>query len=323
MSGLHTALGATLFNLLTAVSSLAEHDPAIICARIAELESLAKQVSATGRSNDPEATLDKLVRFHAEIEAFEELATIPTIQRAKVELANLLSDLAGPSGAAIASNTAMSRRVDIALLAHGEFLGFVRKVLECDAAAIRLPARGSEVLSKVRSQSPPPLKPAAPQREHWPITGNLFLLALLLLSLLIVLRNPEQNRRSVRHYCHIPAVMRNSSRCTKTHIVDISEGGMRVEAPQEADLREDVKLFFCGYVSRGRIVWRNKYFAGVQLDEAISDGMIHEVVAAESSASLGAAVQRRALPCHSPDCHRRCPKHRPTALTQNQKPPPP
>lgn len=323
MSGLHIALGATLFSLLTAVSSLAEHDPAAICARVAELESLARQAGATGRSNDPEASLEKLVRFHAEIEALEEIATIPTVQRAKVDLANLVSDLAGPSGAAIASNTAMSRRIGIVLLAHGELLGFVKKAFECDAAAIRFPARGSEVLSTVRSQSPVPLKPAATQGEHWPITGNLFLLALLLLSLLIVLRNPEQNRRSVRHFCHIPAVMRNSSRCTKTHIVDISEGGMRVEAPQQWDMREEVKLLFCGYVSRGRIVWRNKFFAGIQLDEAISDGMIHEVVAAKSSASLDAAVQRRALPCHSSDCHRRCPKHRPTALSQSQKQPSP
>lgn len=323
MRGLRTAFGTNLFSLLTAVGCLAEHDPAALCTRVAELESLAKQAGATGRSNDPETTLERLVRFHAEIEAFEELATIPTVQRAKADLENLIPDLAGLSGAAIAFNTAMSRRIDIVLLAHGELIGFVKKAFECDAAAIRFPARGSEFLSTDRSQSPDPLKPAAAQREHWPITEILFLLALLLLLLLIVLRNPEQNRRSVRHFCHLPAVMRNSSRCTKTHIVDISEGGMRVEAPQEGVLREEVKLFFCGHVSRGRIVWRNKYFAGIQLDKAISDRMIHEVVAAKGSASLGAAVQRRALPCHSSDCHRRCPKHHPTALSQNQKQPPP
>lgn len=321
MGRFRAALGATLFSLLTAVGGLAEHDPAAICARVSELESLARQAGATGRTNDPETTLAKLVRFHAEIETFGEFATIPTVQRAKADLARLSSDLAGPSGAAIASNTAMSRRLGIVLLAHGEFLGFVKKAFECDAAAIRLPGRGSEVLNTVRSQSPHPLKPAAVQGEHRPFTDNVFLLALLLLSLMIVLRQPEQKRRSVRHYCHTPAVMRNGSRCTKTHIVDISERGMRVEAPQEGVEKEEVKLFFCGYELRGRIVWWNKYFAGIQFDKAVTDRMIHEVVAATSSASLGATVQRRALPCHAPDCHRLCPVHRPTALSQNQKQP--
>ncbi|SHE65268.1 PilZ domain-containing protein [Ruegeria intermedia] len=311
MARIRTAPGVFLIGHLVAGWAQADHGPSAICAQVSELEVLADQAEAAGRPSDPATTAAKLADLHGKLQETTDLTTLPSAISARNSLKGLVAQ--GREG----DDPLFAQQVTQVLLDHRAFFEAIRASFDCDTVVVQTSGGDSEAAKPETAKAGPPLAPETPEGEHRPLVYNASLVFLSLV-LLAFLRRSQEQRRAVRHICHTPAIMQSRNRCTKTYIVDISDSGMRVEAPAEGAERDEIDLFFCGRRLRGRIMWRNTYFAGVQLGKSISERLVNEVVAATVTKSESAQVPTRALPCHTPDCHRSCRLHHPTALSMRQ-----
>jgi len=311
MARFRTSSGVFLIGHLLTGWAQADHGPSAICAQVSELEALAEQAEASDRSSDPTTTAAKLVDLHGKLPDVTDLVTLPSAIAARNSLRGLVAQGREDHDALFA------QRVTQVLLDHQAYFAAIKASFDCDAVVVQASGGDSEDAKPETARAGTPLAPKTPEGEHRPLIYNISLVFLSLV-LLTLLRRSQEQRRSVRHICHTPTIMQSRNRCTKTYIVDISDGGMRIEAPAEGNEGDDIDLFFCGRRLRGRIMWRNTYFAGVQLGKSIDERLVHEVVAATVTKSESAQVPAHTLPCHTPDCHRSCRLHHPTALSMRQ-----
>ncbi|SMX43272.1 hypothetical protein [Octadecabacter ascidiaceicola] len=152
-----------------------------------------------------------------------------------------------------------------------------------------------------------------------PTGANLFLfvLAIALAALagrFVMIRLRKDNRKMCRTF----VLCDFSGACTISHIVDINRRGIKIEAPKEDVSNEFCSFYFAGIEQPGRIVWRNKYFAGVRFKKRISAADLQKVLDASQQPIETSGLRDKATPCYSDGCHLNCPRHKETALDLDQ-----
>ncbi|NDW52354.1 hypothetical protein [Aliiroseovarius sp. PrR006] len=141
------------------------------------------------------------------------------------------------------------------------------------------------------------------------VLGFLTLLAALLAR--IGLRG-----RAKREVCNTPVLVSIKSGCTITRIVDINRNGMKIEAAPIHTQDACVDLYFCGHACRGKIRWKNEYFAGIQFKKRIPQATVADVVERSQSTMEGSGLEKNTIPCYRSGCHEGCGKYCPSAMAE-------
>jgi hypothetical protein len=76
-----------------------------------------------------------------------------------------------------------------------------------------------------------------------------------------------------------------------------------------------ITLNFFGFSIPGKIIWRNKYYAGVRFKEKLSQTQLHQAIEKSGESVMGSGLQLNTTPCFSEGCRLKCPRHFPTELS--------
>ncbi|WP_289041731.1 PilZ domain-containing protein [uncultured Aliiroseovarius sp.] len=123
-------------------------------------------------------------------------------------------------------------------------------------------------------------------------------------------------RKDVRKICRTPILVVYGDQCTVSHIVDISQAGMKIEAPGKDPKGTRVDLYFCGHKISGDIVWRNTFFAGIKFRHRMGQKALNDAINTSHKTLGESGLDQRATPCFYVGCHVRCPKHLPTSISE-------
>ena len=122
--------------------------------------------------------------------------------------------------------------------------------------------------------------------------------------------------RAKREVCNTPVLVSVKNGCTKTRIVDVNRNGMKIEAAPIHVQDECVELYFCGQNRRGKIRWKNEYFAGIQFQKRISQAAVAAVVEKIQSSMENSDLEKNVMPCYRVGCDHGCSKYCPSAMTE-------
>ena len=138
----------------------------------------------------------------------------------------------------------------------------------------------------------------------------------LLAVMAAILARLSLRGRAKREVCNTPVLVNIKNGCTKTRIVDINRNGMKIEAAPIHVQDECVELYFCGHSRRGKIRWKNEYFAGIQFQKRISQASVAVVVEKSKSSMENSFLDKNVMPCYRVGCHHRCSKYCASAMTE-------
>ncbi|WP_146183995.1 hypothetical protein [Aliiroseovarius pelagivivens] len=138
----------------------------------------------------------------------------------------------------------------------------------------------------------------------------------LLAVMAAILARLALHGRGKREVCNTPVLVSINDRCTMTRIVDINRNGMKIEAASIHEQDDWVDLYFCGHNCRGKIKWKNEYFAGVRFQKRISPTAVTDILEKSQSSLEESGLGMNATPCFSLGCHEGCGKHCPSAMTE-------
>lgn len=124
--------------------------------------------------------------------------------------------------------------------------------------------------------------------------------------------------RRVRIVCNTPALLRKGKYCTVTHILDINRSGVKVEIASDLAERSWVEIYSSGHRFRGQVVWKNQFFAGVQLKSKISQKTVDDIIARTRMPVVASDLLSAGAGCFAENCQFECPHHHPTSLTSQE-----
>jgi len=195
----------------------------------------------------------------------------------------------------------------------GNLLRF-EAMLGCDTTVALTAPLDTAVSDPVRPTS---IGPLSSIREIATFSvGFLILLGFGGFCLLFVANRLVLGRRSPRKICRTPMLISYGDQCTVTHIVDINRQGMKIEAAQKQVENPWFDLHFCGHKIQGKIAWRNKYYARIKFRTRISNEVLNDVIEKSGSPLGDSGLAKNATPCFSVGCHTSCPRHLPTAISE-------
>lgn len=125
--------------------------------------------------------------------------------------------------------------------------------------------------------------------------------------------------RAKREMCNTPVLVSVKNGCTKTRIVDINRNGMKIEAAPIHKQDACVDLYFCGHMRRGKIRWKNGYFAGILFQKRIPQAAVLDVVERSQSSMKNSGLVGNAPPCYHDDCHHSCSKYCASAMSERME----
>jgi len=147
------------------------------------------------------------------------------------------------------------------------------------------------------------------------IQAYIWVFAALLALVVAAYVHRGMRRKNPRHMCSIPVLVVYGDTCTVTKMIDISRGGIRIEAAAEKKIDHAwVDLHFCGLKVAGQIQWRNKFYAGVEFRERLSDAVLTKVLGQNRVPIAESHIEETSPPCFAVGCHLNCSRHLQTAI---------
>lgn len=284
-----------------------------ICGAVGALTLAYRGSRATQAIPDPSAMIDTLGRLSADLRRDQDLYASPELRRIGQKLTGTATSLRRAERhprqdsralAAIAFATLADVLDDLARL--DDLFGCAPTPQAAAVPDAPPSLRDSGSLSRVWSRI---VESASSLGVYAVIFGILsgFVLSVGLLRFF--------RRQNVRHLCSIPLHIVYGEECTVTRIIDISRGGIRVEATAEKNVENEwVDLNFGGIRIEGKIVWRNQFFAGAKFRNKLSMEALARVLE-KNRVSLGdAGIEKTSTPCFYAGCHVNCERHLPTAI---------
>jgi hypothetical protein len=121
--------------------------------------------------------------------------------------------------------------------------------------------------------------------------------------------------RAKREVCNTPVLVSIDKGCTKTRIVDINRNGMKIEAAP-IHLQDDcVDIYFCGHRRRGKIRWKNEYFAGILFQKRLPQAAVADVVEKSQTLMENSGIEKNSPACYGTGCDKECAKYCPSAMS--------
>ena len=128
-------------------------------------------------------------------------------------------------------------------------------------------------------------------------------IAVVLMIILGVLKLMRYGQRDERRICRVPARLSIGGSGYSTIIMNISRGGVMVEAPDTGAEYTEVTLELPGFRIESRVVWTNSNFAGLVFEKKITLQKVEEILRIRPDASLadGGTEQSRSATALSTD----------------------
>ncbi len=136
---------------------------------------------------------------------------------------------------------------------------------------------------------------------------------LSLLGAIRLIRGPQEKRR----ICRVPALLRYEPNCTKTTIVNISQGDALVEIPPCDLPTEEMELHLSGCSIEVQVLWVNSNFARLKFDKRISPKLLDEITGPEYSHELSDNKSDIMPEGYHEGCQETCGSHRPVKRASN------
>ncbi|WP_157056544.1 hypothetical protein [Pseudorhodobacter aquimaris] len=154
-----------------------------------------------------------------------------------------------------------------------------------------------------------------------PSGGYLAIFATLIALLAIIFYPRKKKRGSTRRICNIPLHIYYGKQCTVTRIVDLSEGGMKIEATEKYMGQTWAEYNFAGFQREGKVAWRNTAYAGVKFRKCLTSEMIKTAMKYNNKPLGESGIEKTAPACFHVGCHKNCVDHLPPTLSSKQRNP--
>lgn len=302
-----------LVGFLTILGTSAFSGTAAICDNLLQMSRAYQKSKSRQSVVNPLAVMANLDTLATEIDTAEHLASDLVLSSAASELAAMVAEL--QLVAEVSQNDDVIGSVLFQKMsAQLEVLNRVGDAFGCEQAGVSFNDTDSQ-MSVLASETSGNVLSRLSGLPAYSIHSFLFTAVFVLLFLVAVFRL-NQGRRDVRKICHTSLLMVYGDQCTVTHIVDMSRGGMKVEAAKKDMNRTWVDLYFCGHRVQGKIIWRNAYFAGIRFKTKVSLQIVEDVLQNSRKPLEESGLQGHATSCFSVGCHLNCPRHLPTAISE-------
>ncbi len=284
-----------------------------ICNDVSVLQKANAQVQAEGQLADPGATrgvVTSLSQRLKRVRAYNLPAGVTSKSDALGKVSTALDQVvARPEAEALFLANLLSLRTDLELITvifGCDYIVSTGGGPDTKPLAIRhIPAAGQEEEGGVGSARNPIVLGG----------GSLGFLAVVA----AILARLGFRGRAKREVCNTPVLVSIEKGCTKTRIVDINRNGMKIEAAPIHMQDDCVDLYFCGHRRRGKIRWKNEYFAGILFQKRIPQAAVADVIEKSQSSMENSGLERNAPPCYHDDCHRSCSKHCASAMSERME----
>lgn len=309
-----SAKGALIASCCFALGTPAAPETTVICDNTFNLKR-THQLSYQSQSiPNSSKTISTLAALAAELETYEYMTSNSAFASLSAELSNLAANLANIERIEHENSDAIGVTLFHGISQNMHSLNRIESLFGC---------RSTEFPdSKLKASD---LRSGNIQLTYFGFNSNelpelsaglAFLTTAVFLAILAVGIFLKLGRQEVRRICRTSLLIVNGDQCTVTHIVDINQSGMKVEASQVTTVSEWMDLYFCGYKFEGKIVWRNTYYAGVKFRTKPSRNLCNDVIQKSHKSLEESGLEENAPSCFSIGCHLNCPHHRPTALSE-------
>lgn len=118
----------------------------------------------------------------------------------------------------------------------------------------------------------------------------------LIAAVVSLLRIMRFGRRERRMICRVPAWLRLGDNTYSTQIMNISRGGVMVEAPEPDIADAEVTLGLPSMKINSRVVWTNSNFAGLVFEKRISRKMVKKIARQRQTDTPETDAEEPAMP---------------------------
>lgn len=284
-----------------------------ICAGVESLKLVQSRSRAAQSIENPVAAIDSLTRLSADLRG--NLVIFPNpelirIDRSLFTATRSLRRAADPDHAAYSTLGALTFSTLTQNLAD---LRLIETTFGCQ------PSRPEGVLADLQTGA----RPSPLIERLWSVITDQSSAVLVYLGIALVMAllavaaffRRKFNRESVRQMCRIPLHIVYGTQCTVTVILDISLGGMKIEAPAADAGRDWAQFHFAGQKLEGRIVWRNLYYAGIEFRDRLNAQTLAAILEQNLKPLKDAGIENTSTDCFFPGCHVTCDRHLPTAIS--------
>lgn len=281
-----------------------------ICNDVSVLQKANAQVQAEGQLADPRATrgvITSLSQRLKRVRAYNLPAGVTSKSDALGKVSTALDQaVARPDAEALFLANLLSLRTDLELITvifGCDYIVSTEGGPDTKPLAIRhIPAAGQEDEGGVGTVRDPIVLGG----------GSLGFLAVVA----AILARLGFRGRAKREVCNTPVLVSIEKGCTKTRIVDINRNGMKIEAAPIHMQDDCVDLYFCGHRRRGKIRWKNEYFAGILFQKRLPQAAVTDVVEKSQTLMENSGIEKNSPPCYRPGCEKECVKHCPSAMSE-------
>lgn len=149
------------------------------------------------------------------------------------------------------------------------------------------------------ARRPPPPPPSFLERNLDPVTIGVLLaaaVAALAVAAKVVRQSRVVRRHELREQPRTPVSLPAEAILTTgdrhgVKILDLSLGGMRIALADPPLPPSDITIEIGGRTYAGSIAWSNEFYAGILLDDALSEAELQNLLALNASAAGGKAAQ--------------------------------
>lgn len=288
-----------------------------ICGNIRQLRDIHKSANASHTISDPTRAIELLAQLSFALSVAPETTVLAQSSSIGARLSLLASRMQGDLEADPANARIRGGRAYDQVTSALRNLTVVVDLLGCDLPPL---------LDPNQPEIGPTTQPTAQPQGHadslvsqlsTKISANISYIILLVVvasTLAIGFIIFKMRWREPRKMCRTFMLIEFGDKCTVSHIVEISRGGMQIEVPEE-DVGEDwITLSFCGYRIQAKIIWRNAFFAGVKFKKRVDKKVIQDVLDKSLEALENSGLEQNVSSCFSVGCHVNCEKHCPTAI---------
>ncbi|MEP2531753.1 hypothetical protein [Shimia sp.] len=280
-----------------------------ICKTTLALKHTYQQATPTRTISNAPETISKLATLTSQLGAVETLNATPTLQRINHDISGLTNTIKTEITEPVQGNSAVGARLYQHLSHHMQTLDQVTRIFGCADVATLPPG-------PTRSATSAATKPRLVTAVKSAMSNSVFWLAIIVALMgLVTGIFFKCRRREARKMCRTSMLIVYGDQCTVTHIVDMAQGGMKIEASEKVIEQKWADLYFCGHKVRGKMVWRNACYAGIKFKSRVSRETLEDVIRKSNKPLDQSGLETNATPCFSLGCHTNCPRHLPTTFS--------